>query len=116
MQSDASGPELKPLDAFTSRVVYGSTFCKRPIDLQILIRNDTVEDVGGAVECPYSRQWLAALIQAAKGKDLDAAWSISGDDLRAGITPPEQSGDCVDCDTYVVAAFRLALRKFEKGL
>jgi len=107
---------VKPLDAFTAKVVYGSTFCKRPIDLQIVIKNDTVEQIGGDVECPYSKQWLAALIEMAQGQDVDTAWGITGDDLRASIDPPEHKGDCVDCDTYVVAAFRLALRKWEKGL
>jgi len=116
MKADKIESLVKPLEAFSAKVVYGSTFCKRPIDLQIVINNNIVERVGGAVECPYSRQWLAALVEKVQGKDVEDAWGISGEDLRASIDPPSHDTDCVDCDTYVVAAFRLALRKWEKGL
>ena len=106
----------KPLESFSSQVVYNSTFCKQPIELQIRIKDDVVEDVGGTVDCSHSRQWIGALVKKAKGLDVDDAWSISGDDLRAMVPPPDVKGECGDCDTYVVAAFRLALRKWEKKL
>lgn len=105
---------VQPLEKYSAKALYGSTFCKRPIDVQILVENGVVAGIGGAVECPYSRQWLGALISMAQGQDVDSAWGISGDDLRGNITPPEHPEDCVDCDTYVVAAFRLALRNWEK--
>jgi len=105
---------VKPLEQYSAKAVYGSTFCKRPIEIQILVEDGVVTGIGGAVECPYSKQWLGALISKAQGLDVDAAWGISGDDLRNSITPPEHAEDCVDCDTYAVAAFRLALRNWEK--
>ena len=105
---------VKPLEKYSAKAVYGSTFCKRPIEIQILVEDGVVTGIGGTVECPYSKQWLGALISQAKGLDVDAAWGISGDDLRSSITPPEHEEDCVDCDVYAVAAFRLALRNWEK--
>lgn len=103
-----------PLQTYSARALYGSTFCKRPIEVQILVEDGVVSDIGGSVECPYSKQWLGALISMAKGLDVESAWGISGDDLRGSISPPEHKEDCVDCDVYAVAAFRLALRNWEK--
>lgn len=105
---------VKPLERFSAKSVYGSTFCKRPIDVQIAVNGGTITDIGGQTECPYSQQWLGALFAKVKGLDVDSAWDVSSDDLRSSIVPPEHPEDCVDCDVYVVAAFRLALRNWEK--
>lgn len=105
---------VKPLERFSAKSVYGSTFCKRPISVQIVVKDGTIAEIGGETECPYSQQWLGALFSKALGQDLDTAWNISSEDLRESIVPPEHPEDCVDCDVYVVAAFRLALRNWEK--
>uniref|UniRef100_A0A7C4AGD8 NIF system FeS cluster assembly NifU N-terminal domain-containing protein n=1 Tax=Fundidesulfovibrio putealis TaxID=270496 RepID=A0A7C4AGD8_9BACT len=102
---------VKPLDRFSAKSVYGSTFCKRPIAVQILVENDTLKDVGGSVDCSYSRQCLGTLISLVKGMDVDSAWAFSSDELKSNL---EYIDPISDCDTYVVAAFRLALRNWEK--
>ncbi len=104
---------VKPLETFSARAVYGSTFCKRQIAVQILVDDGIVKDIGGSVECSYSRQCLGTLISLVKGMDVDSAWSFSGDDLKQNLEMVDPKSDC---DTYVVAALRLALRNWEKGV
>jgi len=104
---------VKPLGSSSARAVYGSTFCKRQIAVQILVDDGIITDIGGTVECSYSRQCLGTLISLVKGMDVDSAWSFSGDDLKQNLEVVDPKSDC---DTYVVAALRLALRNWEKGI
>ncbi|WP_243359000.1 iron-sulfur cluster assembly scaffold protein [Fundidesulfovibrio terrae] len=104
---------VKPLEAFSAKAVYGSTFCKRPIAVQILVDDNVLREIGGEVQCSYSRQCLGTLISMVKGMDVDSAWEFSGEDLKGNLEYVDPQSDC---DTYVVAAFRLALRNFEKGV
>ena len=104
---------VKPLETFTAKAVYGSTFCKRPISIQILVHDGVLSAIGGEVKCSYSRQCLGTLISLVKGMDVDSAWDFSGEDLKQNL---EYIDPQSDCDTYVVAALRLALRNFEKGV
>lgn len=102
---------VKPLETFSAKSVYGSTFCKRQIAVQILVEGDKVADIGGIVECSYSRQCLGTLIAIVKGMDIESAWAFSGEELKNNLEVVDPKSDC---DTYVVAAFRLALRNWEK--
>ena len=105
---------IAPLEKFSAKSVYGSAFCKRPIEVQILVEDDIIIDVGASAECEYSQLCLDKLMSIVKGQDVNSAWAITGDEVREKLNSPPHDGDCEDCDTYAVAAFKLALRNWEK--
>ena len=107
---------ITPLEKFSAKCVYGSTFCKRPIEIQILVKDDIITDIGASSECSYSQMCLNTIRNMAIGNDINLAWSITGEDVKGNMKNDFGKSDCEECDTYAVAAFKLALRNYEKGV
>lgn len=103
---------VRLLDDYSAKSVYGSAFCKRPITVQLLVKGDVIVDMGAAMDgCDYCRQCLGALVHMVTGLDVDQAWNVTADQLRRNIEEPDPD---IDCEVYVVAALKLALRNWEK--
>lgn len=103
---------VQPLENANSEAVYGCTFCKRPVTVQLRIENNVILDAGGTVEgCDYSRQCLGTLLSMVKGMDVNQAWYVAGEEVKEQL---EVINPKLDCETYVVGAFKLALRNWEK--
>ena len=107
---------ITPLKSFSAKCSYGSTFCKRPIEIQILVKDDIITDIGASSECIYSQICLNTIRNMAIGNDINLAWNITGDDVKENMKNDVGESDCMECDTYAVAAFKLALRNYEKGV
>ncbi|GAB6038563.1 hypothetical protein JCM15519_31220 [Fundidesulfovibrio butyratiphilus] len=105
---------VRLLDTYSAKSVYGSAFCKRPITVQLLIRDAVIVDMGVEMDgCAYCRQCLGALVHMVKGLDVGAAWNVTADALRRNLEEPDPD---IDCEVYVVAALKLALRNWEKQI
>ena len=103
---------VKNLEDANTEAVYGCTFCKRPVTVQLKIENNVIVDAGGIVDgCEYSRQCLGTLLDMAKGLDVDQAWYIAGNEVKERL---EVVNPKLDCETYVLSAFKLALRNWER--
>lgn len=103
---------VRLLDTYSAKSVYGSAFCKRPITVQLLVKNNTIVDMGVEMDgCVYCRQCLGALVHLVRGLGVDAAWNVTAGELRRKLEEPDPE---IDCEVYVVAALKLALRNWEK--
>jgi len=103
---------IRPLDNFTSEGIHGCTTCKQNIRVQIRIVDDVIAEAGGAADgCEYSRQCLAALIATVKGMDVADAYSLTNEDLHPKMAKVNAK---LDCDTFTVAALKIALNNWEK--
>jgi len=105
---------IAPLEKFSAKAVYGSAFCKRPIEVQILVEDEIIIDIGASSECEYCQICLDTIKSMAKGQEVNFAWGITGDDVDLNLKHDGSKFDCTECDTYAVAAFKLALRNWEK--
>lgn len=108
-KNPAFAPEL--LTDPTAQAVVTCSTCRRSLTMQLKVQNDTILAAGGEVEgCPYSRDCLGILCKLVTGKSMDDAWLINEQDIRAQHTGPKNPKQDLDCDVFVVAALKLALR------